>query len=190
MIRDFVKWFNNNADALSKMNPEIAAAIVNSRLMNIDDSLSAEVGSGGNKRELIISANGNAMMFSTVDSICENLLSTQWTIIALKPPRGFDFTIQMDSMIIEAKRIMFEPYDSPSLPGELGIKVICPEEYLGWFSDHVALFIESGIGERLASLIHIAGVSPAEPSNVDALQIVELEHYIVWHYGKRRGSQN
>lgn len=50
-----------------------------------------------------------------------------WSVVALKPAQGFEFTTIYESTSFDPRRMWFLPLESESHPGDLGIRVAVPE---------------------------------------------------------------
>lgn len=62
-----------------------------------------------------------------------------WSVVALKPAQGFEFTTIYESTSFDPRRMWFLPLESESHPGDLGIRVAVPElnrielaDYIAW----------------------------------------------------------
>ncbi len=156
-IEDFAAWFVASSESLRKKPAEQIAEAVATGIGRVDPRLGIELSKDKNTQELIITAYSEPSLFGTVHRIVQ-LIGTRpgWRLIALKPPRGFAFTISVGKHRVQATSLEFAPIAEiaggirllllPSTFAELATGQDAEE--LGW------LIVETGIGEELASRIH------------------------------------
>jgi len=141
-------------------------------------------------RDLMITAGGDATLFDEVKKlVAEAPLLPHWNFIALKPPRGFDFTLELDGVCIAPSDLVFETLACSATPSALGIRVFVPPQMLGEGGlEAVRKVIEIGLGEETAasSIDHLE--IAAEPDSTDQyIPLSDLEAYIEW-FQKRSSS--
>lgn len=155
-IQAFVEWARAHLDSLRNSPSEYVANLVFAELEKVAPELGVEVGdSSSDRRELILTAFSDPDFFQLVKEIADQINPINgWSVVPLKPPRGFKFNIALGRRKITANSLKFE-----ELPGvHLGIRIICPmgllkdlntgqREELGW------LIVESGVGEELSAMI-------------------------------------
>jgi len=116
-------------------------------IKSIEPRLGAEVGDSDGIRTVIFSANGFKSLFPLVEKLVQVAPSVEgWHFIALKPPRGFDFTFRFSDGEVEPDGWMFLPMRDAS--GALAIQV-CMNGEDNIDEEIVRVVIETGVGERL-----------------------------------------
>jgi len=154
----FAQWFRDHAVELRQLDAEEAAEAIAEELACIDDALGLEVGeesSADEERELIVTAYSRRDLFPTVHEIVSGLTGLRgWQIHALKPPRGFDFSIRIGGNTLHANRLLFTWLSNINFgvglipqPSVFQKVTLMPDggEDLGW------LVLETGLGEDLSS---------------------------------------
>ncbi len=180
--RMFVSWGLNKLAGLRDESPEEAAEVIGNELLKADEGLGVEVSTvtEGEDRELIVTAFSDRALFSLVQHIAEQLSSVPgWKVIALKPPRGFEFTLTLGKQRLRANSLEFTSI--PTVVG--GIRLLVAQECLVEMAkahdrEELAwLIVETGIGEELSSrLQHIEFACDA---NAEAkYPITELAEYV------------
>ena len=189
-LEQVASWFQKHASRLRSMAPEDAADELHGQLSKLEGDLTVEVADDEQARELIVSASGNVELFGTVERICAALGAPGWQIVALKPPLGFEFTLDTeDGTSLDVSLLQFDPLESDAAPGEVGIKVLAPRHLVAMLRPAVGLVVETGIGERLAAAINHLEVGEI-PERSEALPIHDLESYVLWHLKRRGGRQS
>lgn len=155
-------------------------------LASYSDRLSLEVSDEENgMRELIVSADGDSSLFRRVDELVAVAPKLpRWHVIALKPPRGFDFEFQSGDLHLSPRELVFEPLLSEANPDALGVRVLVPrdasandEEIL----EAVRQVISIGLGERVAtSAIKHIEIAPEADNEADFIPLLDLDRYIKW----------
>lgn len=158
------------------------------RLHKIDPNLFIEFSADPVARKLIITADGDQELFSTVDLIVAQApQSTSCNIIALKPKLGFPSSASWEGLTIDIATISFDPL-SPRGSSDLGIRIYVPDlaaENVDRAYDAILRALDHGLGERFfaENVQHIEVV--AFPDHVPAdefIPLTDLEKYIHWHY--------
>ena len=111
----------------------------------------------GETREMILTAWSDPAAFDAVRELVAAAPELPgWQIIALKPPRGFAFALDVDGLRIDASELQLEPLAAAEDPKLLGIRIYVPsasaadDEHLGRV---LPLVLETGIGEEAAAQI-------------------------------------
>ena len=176
-IDRFVHWFRLESETLWGMPSVDAAELVSDRLLEIDNRLGIEVErSFSSPREMIFTAFSNPEVFELVRDLVRKIGSVSgWKLTALKPARGFNFSITIAGERVRATDILFRIVDEEGTQIQLTIPGVQPK---GAGSDELAwLLVEGGLGEELASRItHIEFVSKSFDGT--ARPIAELEEQI------------
>ena len=152
----FREWLVGQAEGLRRLPPEQAAEEIGDFVQSIDQRLGAEVADDGDgtdsPRELVVTAFSDQTAFELVKALVEALPPIDgWTVTALKPPRGFDFQLDLDGTSIDASTLEF----SPAAGAERGIHLLLSAqsaEEIAELDDELAwLIVEAGIGEELCA---------------------------------------
>lgn len=187
----FTKWFLANAGTLERDTPEKAAEAIQAQLALLDERLSVEVAEEEGVRDLVLSASGEASLFQVVEQIGREIRGAPgWQVYALKPPRGFEFTLDVGGVKLRANDLHFEPMQSPSMPGELGVRLLAPVELVDALQEHAWLLVQTGIGERAASLIRHLEVRQRPSDCGKLLCLTDLGKYIDWYLSRKLASSD
>lgn len=170
-------------------NPEEAALDeIQERLHAYCEHLWFEVGGAPvGPMEFIISAEGNDQYFSNVKELVDAAPQISgWSIIAFKPPHGFDFVTTYEGVKLDPKICWFLPLTSTRESGRVALRVGVPG-----FDPSIKETIESGLyivadaglgelvtGQRIA-FIEACEV-PADPEQDGYIRLSELGDYIAW----------
>ncbi len=151
----FWEWFRSNADSLLQRPPTEVVDLVVDRLHAIDAELSAEV-SGfleDNSKELVLTSHGQPSWFEFIFEFRRRAPEIpHWRIRALKPPRGFDFTVASNPGLT-IRDWMFVPLKRSSEFAEFGVRIeMSNDDYDLVDGRTVASIVEEGIGEVLLSV--------------------------------------
>lgn len=157
-IEGFWHWVRCNRTRLeiATRQPGPVVDDLHKRLRSIHPGLRVEVGSDLNGAyELVISAEGDSTLFPLVDAIIDRSPTLPaWRFQALKPARGWEFTIDFEGVELSPSDIWIRLHDIPSASTEVTVHPTCraaiPEAHL---LETIALIIETGLGERLAAEI-------------------------------------
>jgi hypothetical protein len=154
----FARWFRDHRARLHGLAASEAADEIAEALLRVDAQLGVEVADGGSEvRELILTAYSDGTRFLLVQRIAAALgPSAGWTIIALKPARGFDFELTLGASVVRAASLRFVPMPGVGHGVRLLVDAAMPipdradAEEIAW------LVVETGIGEELAArLAHV-----------------------------------
>jgi hypothetical protein len=187
-IQEFWRWFTEHRaefDVLKDTeNPfwDIALA----QLKRLDERLWFELSNmDRDEREFIITAEGHFEAFELVDTIVANAPRIpNWEVIALKPPRGFDFISTYEGIHFEPRAMWFLPLDSASRPGDLGLRVGVPNltsDIKRQATNAVAVILDTALGERAAALDiqHLEVIAlPESPESQGYVPLKQLPDYI------------
>jgi hypothetical protein len=186
---EFWRWFAAEEAELRRAGGQIVADRVEARLREHDPRIGIEVGDPGEERELIFTAWSDAEAFPAVRALVGTGPdpSPGWKLIALKPPRGFEFGIDVDGLQVDARRLWFDALASPEAPGALGIRVYvgvgAPSSDQRW-AQALALIIETGIGEDAAAQIDYIEPYGGPPPDERSLPIDQLLPFVKWYRTK------
>lgn len=184
----FVQWFVAHAAELRQQEPEAASEAIQNELLKLDEGIAAEVADDGDTRELVISAQGNPALFEPIEAMAPKLRAEGWTVHALRPARGFEFKLDADGAVIDARTLYFEPLESPAMPGILGLRLFAPEPAVRPLSELAWWVLETGIGEKACALIEHLEVASMPEEKGELIPIRALASFVGWHSSRRRGS--
>ena len=185
---DFWRWFSSEAAGLACADGQSVVERVGAKLNAFDPRIGIEVSDPAEQRELIITAWSQPDVFPVVQDLMAAAPREVpgWTIFALKPPRGFEFGIDVDGLRIDAGALRFDPLASPQAPMALGIRLYvtgAPPDDPRW-SRAVPLILETGIGERALVQIGYLETAAGPPPDERATSVDQLLPYIQWHRKK------
>ena len=182
---EFWQWFESEEPELRGAGGQVVADRVEARLREVDPRIGIEVGEPGGERELIFTAWSDAEVFPAVRALMSAAPKglAGWKLIALKPPRGFEFTIDVDGLQIDARRLWFDALASPDAPGALGIRVyvgvgVTPSDQR--WAQALGLIIETGIGEDAAAQIDYIDPFGGPPADERSMPFTELLPFVQW----------
>jgi hypothetical protein len=182
---EFWSWFASEEAQLRAAGGQVVADRVEARLREVDPRIGIEVGEPADERELIFTSWSHAEVFPAVRALMSSAPQALagWKLIALKPPRGFEFTIDVEGLQVDARRLWFDALSSPEAPGALGIRV-----YVGvgvartdqrW-AQALGLIVETGIGEDAAAQIDYIEPYGGPPADERSMPITELLKFVQW----------
>ena len=156
-VQKFKSWARKNMERLKTATASVAADQISEELLRINEQLGVEVSEEiEENREAIITAFSESSLFSLVKEIVDELSDVPgWRFVALKPPRGFAFTISVGIQKLYAKTLEFSPIRGV----DGGIYLVPSREVLdtllsGDDLEEIAwLIVETGIGEELGGRI-------------------------------------
>ncbi len=183
----FWTWFEANRNDVARARPEDIADAVQNELAHVDERLGVEVARDIKGIEVIISANGDRDAFPIVRKLLETAKTDEnWTFIELKPPRGFEFKLDVEGASIEADKLSFDPLEGVKNPKALGIRLfgLDVDTQLNDVDYLTRLIVETGIGEELAAHIDYIDVGTLSQA-IDTFPIAELQAYVEWYLRKR-----
>jgi hypothetical protein len=184
----FWQWMSENSGELLQADGPSVADQVEERLRAIDERLGVEVSDPGEVRELIVTAWSQSAAFGAARQLVAAAPKLDgWQIIALKPPRGFSFGINLDGLHIDASELQFDPLSAEENPKLLGVRVYVPsatDDEDERLARALPLILEAGIGEEAAAAIDHTDFVAGPPTDANALPIEELLRYVQWHRKK------
>src|SRR5262249_19135811 len=131
---------------------------------------------------------GDSELFELIEGLAPKLAAEGWTVHALKPARGFEFKLDADGAVVDARSLYFEPLESPSMPGILGLRLFAPEPAVGPLSELAWWVLETGIGEKACALIEHLEVAAMPEEKGEIMPIRALGSFVQWHSSRRRSS--
>ena len=181
----FWDWFLANERALwnvQSRSDEVLEPLQNA-LSGYQYGLSCEVSEEeSGKRELIISAGGDRRLFDAVEAlVAQAPRLDRWNMFALKPPRGFDFTLENDATRVNPRELVFEPLASRVDPRALGIRVFVDAKTVSpHLREAVSNAVEIGLGEKVAGDIQRIEVVPLDKPVEEYIPLKDLAAYLEW----------
>lgn len=166
----FAEFMRAHATRLRKMVASDAAEEIGDLVVSLDKRLGIEVAEDddSDEREVIITAFSDPTAFDLVESLAAELQDLPgWRFVALKPPRGFDFTLAIEGHRLNAKLLEFTP-----LPERGSIALVLPTALAGQVAGAEAaeelawLIVETGIGEKLAAHVQHVELISADRAKV------------------------
>lgn len=182
----FWQWFVRHEAELRTSAADHVPDRIEAELRRIDPRLGVELSDPGEQREMILTAWSRRDAFGAVRDLVAAAPAASlpnWQIIALKPPRGFRFSVDFGGLRIDAAGMRFDPLASPQAPEALGLRIYvsgAPPADERW-SRALPLVIETGLGEEAAAEIAHIEPAPAPPPDEKALPLEQLAAYVKWH---------
>ena len=187
-IDEFWEWMSESSAELLQADGEEVADQIEARLREYDARIGVEVSEPAEPREMIITAWSQRDAFDAVRELVAAAPALEgWQIIALKPPRGFEFGLNLEGLRIDANELRFDPLSAQEDPKLLGIRVYVPsatDEDDERLSRALPLILETGIGEEAAAQIDHTDFIAGAPEDDKALPIEQLLPYVQWHRKK------
>jgi len=182
----FWKWFAANQTSylhLDEKEHDEIEYLLNELLQQLHvycDKLVFQI--GGNEptvKELIISAEGNADYFETVEKLVYMAPKlTKWKFIALAPATRLVQAIEYDGLEIDPCQVWFAPIETREEPHLLGVCIYIDgfnEEEAQRYYNAAYVILESVLGERSTALdVHYMEVCPP-PANPDKEELFLVE---------------
>jgi hypothetical protein len=178
----FWKWFSTESAGLRSLDPEQLAQRLSEALRSHVGDLGVEVSEDEDQQEtqeVVFTADGDPARFDAVKTLVAAAPALDgWTFVALKPPMGFDFTLEADGVELEGSALRFEPLVGP---GGLGLRLYLPDaaakeddvEHL------IRLLLQTGVGEEdAAGIAHVEAAPLSSPEAREALALPELASYL------------
>ncbi|MDQ3438850.1 MAG: hypothetical protein M3478_00705 [Planctomycetota bacterium] len=187
---EFWRWFASEQADLRGAGGQLVADRVEASLRQFDPRIGIEVGDPGADRELIFTAWSQPEVFPAVRALMDAAPRSPagWKLIALKPPRGFEFAIDVDGLQVDASKLWFDALGSPEAPGALGLRVYvgvgAPGSDPRWVRA-LALIIETGIGEEASAQIDYIEPYGGPPADERSMKIEQLLSFVRWHHRER-----
>ena len=183
LAKDFWSWFAAEEPRLRAASPRDATGEIEDHVRSLDARIGVELGEA-EVRELIFTVSVQYEAFDLVRALVAAAPEFEkWRVIALKPARGFEFSIDVGGARIDASAITFEPLDSPAMPGAIGVRCFVDDV----LADHpnataiLRLIVATGIGEELAARINHLEARPRSQQPAAPIAIRALPAFLLWH---------
>ena len=101
-----------------------------------------------------------------------------WSFVALKPPMGFDFTLEADGVELDGVGAALR---APGGPGGLGLRLYLPEAVAKEddVEQLIRLLLQTGVGEEnAAGIVHVEAAPLSSPEAQEAIALPELANYL------------
>ena len=131
--KEFWDWFEKNHKSYSNFNEiyemkaeesvELLDAITK-EIKKFSEGLFVEISATADKKELVVTAQGNREFFADALALVEHAPSIgSWNFIALKPAIGLDFNFKMADVTINPDEILFMPLEADAYPDDVAIRL-------------------------------------------------------------------
>lgn len=187
----FWLWFTANAQQLRPIEASRKEAHLDEVLEHLHayaPKLFFEIGGAPDgPTELVITAPGDRELFHAVEALIARAPSLDgWRFIAFKPAHGFDFVTEYGATRLDPAKCWFMPLTSTRQPGQLGLRVACPDfdpDHRDDFENAVHVVLHTALGEMSAAqdIDHVeVGALPDDPEDDGYIELIELPAYITW----------
>jgi len=187
----FWDWFLANEERFQLLKDQQAPELLDEiemRLAQAHPELCLVIESGlDGACEFIITAEGNPELFDDVREFVSAAPSVEgWRVVAFKPPRGFEFEVDVPTGSLPVCELWFVPLQSETHPDLLGVRFGIPG-YDEWLLDDYLFacyqILDRGLGELAAfeeiDHIEVAGL-PKDPQAEGFVPLGQLPDVIVW----------
>lgn len=181
--REFWNWFRSNEDRLWNLQDGNDPVLdeMQAELTKYRQGLYVEVSDEEDGvREIIIHTAGKKALFKDVEALVNAAPSIErWSVIALKPPRGFDFVFDSEGLTLEPSQMWFRSLSTSGDRSALGLLIFVPLSKVDQaVKDAVVTVLETGLGERLAADIEHIEVEPVPADREQLLPLDALLDYV------------
>lgn len=184
--RLFADWFRDQHARLRAMPAERVADAFYDQLAALGLPFSVEVSRSeqedGPHYDVIFSAEGERSRFPDVRELVAAAPRVDgFSVTALRPARGFNFSITTAGVTVQPSVMRFVPLSSKTAPDAIGIRLFVPDEMITLGSPDLAMrILETGIGERDAAAIAHVEMVPLGQARNDAAPIHELAAWVTF----------
>lgn len=184
--RLFADWFGGAHQRLRALPPERVADAFYDQLAALGLPFSVEVSRSdlpdGPHYDVIFSAEGERSRFPDVRELVATAPRVQgFHVTALRPARGFQFSLTTAGITVEPEHFRFLPLESPGAPGAIGIRLYVQDEMMTLASLDLAMrILETGIGEQDAAAIAHLEMEPLHKAARSASPIHELGAWVAF----------
>ena len=194
-IISFWNWFKNNNHAFlftNEVDEDIKEQLLSDfldELHKYNDKLYFQIGGiPGEDQELIITAEGDAEQFASVEKLIDAApVINNWRFIAFIQPSDDENTINYEGVEITRSDLWFIPLDSKVNHSSIGIRICVPNYEIlkskEWFGNSVYKLVDTVLGEKSFTLdIDYLDISelPDEPEENGMIELAELPAFIKW----------
>ena len=194
-IANFWKWFEDNNHAFlftSEVDDDAREQLLSDfldELHKYNDKLYFQIGgSPDGDQELIITAEGNAEQFESVEKLIASApVIAHWIFIAFIQASNDDNAINYEDVEIKRSDLWFLPLQSASNPSSIGIRICVPNYEIlkasDWLDNAVYKMLDTVLGEKSFALdidyLDI-GELPGDPEENGMIELTELPAYLAW----------
>ncbi|HEY4196991.1 MAG TPA: hypothetical protein VGM63_15720 [Mucilaginibacter sp.] len=194
-IVSFWKWFEENNHAFlftNEVDDDVKEQLLTdflSELHKYNDKLYFQIGGlPGNDQELIITAEGDAEQFESVEELIKNApVIDNWIFIAFIQPSDDDNIINYEGIELTRSDLWFMPLDSKAKPSSIGIRICVPNYEIlktnDWLDNAVYKMLDTVLGEKSFALdidyLEI-GQLPESPEEKGMIELNDLPRFIAW----------
>lgn len=195
VVTDYVSfwnWFSQNAAAfydIVKGHNDVEEKFLDKVipvLKQIDENFFCLVGMyDDNTAELVITTDGMIKSIVFADEITESAPALQgWKFTALKPPLGFEMSINMDGYEFNNKNLSFISNNLPEYPDEIDITLVHTdynEKNQKIIGNGSLIYLDNALGElNTALLIDNVSISGIPTEKTELIPITKLNEFLVW----------
>lgn len=177
----FWNWFAQESQALRQLDPESMAERIAEALETHVGALGVELSDEeeDGALDVVFTAHREALHFPTVKKLVAEAPEVQgFRFIALKPASGFEFSLEVDGVEVDANALRFEPLLGTA---GVGLKVFLPDEAArdADVKELIWLLLESGLGEEVAAgITHVEAAPLSSPDSKEATALPDLAGFL------------
>ena len=203
--KEFWDWFKKNHERYNSFNKrytfnreeaEELLALLTKALQEYSKGLFVEISGDDEKKELIITAQGNREFFADAFALVQNAPSIDsWKFIPTKPAIGLDFNFKMADVSISPDEILFMPFEADEYPDDVAIRLYhkdyTTEEGATRNAVIVGLYVALNmlLGETATTLdLQYIDFDDMPHPKEQTFPFSELKAYIEYKKGKRANS--
>jgi len=176
------RWLESRAEEVQQMEAEAVAELLTEGLAKVDDRVSTEVSDRGGERQIVLTADGEADVFSAVRALVASAPTIPGVrFIALRPPQGFECEVQAGALVFEAKALSFQPLSRAEAPAQLAVRLLVPNPQLEEWAQIGWQVIETGVGEEVAARIGYLEIGTRTDDSENVFALESLGGYIERH---------
>jgi len=187
--------FNETYEQKAEKSVELLDAITK-ELKKFSEGLFIEISAIEEKKELVITAQGNREFFADALALVDSAPSIgAWEFIALKPALGLDFNFKMADVTINPDEILFMPLEAEEYPDDVAIrlyhKAYTTEEGATRNAVIVGLYaaLNMFLGEKNSTLdLQYVDFDDMPHPKEQTFSFSELKDYIAYKKGQRANA--
>jgi len=188
----FWNWFSQNAASfydIVKENKDVEGKFLDKVipvLKQIDGNFFCLAGMyDENTAEMVITTDGVIKSIVFAEEITASAPALQgWKFTALKPPLGFEISINMDGYEFNNKNLFFINNDLPGYPDEIDITLVHDDynkENQRIIANGSLLYLDNALGElNTVLLIDNVSISGVPSEKKELIPITKLNEFLVW----------
>jgi len=188
----FWNWFSQNAASFYqtvKGNNDVEEQFLDKVirvLKQIDESFFCLAGMyDDHTAEMVITTDGVIKSIVFAEEIVAAAPALQgWKFTALKPPLGFDMSINMDGYDFDNENLYFTSNNQPEYPDEIDITLVHKdhnEKNHNTIGNGSLIFLDNALGElNTVLLIDHVSISGMPPEKTELIPIAKLNEFLAW----------